>query len=84
MWTIWEKKRRLCDGVSRREFLRVGALGGLFNLADVFRLRTTGAIANVLSTLYRTIGIDPAMTFHDGAGRPRYLLDEREPVVELL
>jgi uncharacterized protein (DUF1501 family) len=41
-------------------------------------------IANVLSTLYRTIGIDPAMTFRDGSGRPRYLLDEREPVAELL
>jgi hypothetical protein len=41
-------------------------------------------IANVLSTLYRAIGIDPATTFRDGTGRPRYLLDEREPVRELL
>jgi hypothetical protein len=41
-------------------------------------------IANVLSTIYRTIGIDPAMTFRDGSGRPRYLLDDREPVAELL
>jgi uncharacterized protein (DUF1501 family) len=41
-------------------------------------------IANVLSTIYRTIGIDPAMTFRDGSGRPRYLLDEREPVAELV
>jgi hypothetical protein len=41
-------------------------------------------IANVLSTIYRAIGIDPATTFRDGSGRPRYLLDEREPVRELL
>jgi len=41
-------------------------------------------ISNVLSTIYQTIGIDPAMTFRDGSGRPRYLLDEREPVRELL
>jgi hypothetical protein len=41
-------------------------------------------IANVLCTIFRTIGIDPAMTFRDGSGRPRYLLDEREPVRELL
>ena len=41
-------------------------------------------IANVLSTIYQTIGIDPATTFRDGTGRPRYLLDERTPVRELL
>jgi uncharacterized protein (DUF1501 family) len=41
-------------------------------------------IANVLATIYRTIGIDPAMTFRDGSGRPRYLLDERAPVRELM
>ncbi len=41
-------------------------------------------IANVLSTIYRAIGIDPALTLRDGSGRPRYLLDEREPVRELL
>jgi hypothetical protein len=41
-------------------------------------------ISNVLSTIYQAIGIDPAMTFRDGSGRPRYLLDEREPVKELL
>ncbi len=37
----------------------------------------------MLSTIYRTIGIDPA-TFRDATGRPRYLLEEREPVRELL
>jgi hypothetical protein len=41
-------------------------------------------ISNVLATIYQAIGIDPAMTFRDGSGRPRYLLDEREPVQELL
>ncbi len=41
-------------------------------------------IVNVLSAIYQTIGINPAMTFRDGAGRPRYLPDDREPVEELL
>jgi hypothetical protein len=40
-------------------------------------------VSNVLSTLYRTIGIDPALTFPDQRGRPRHLLDERQPVAEL-
>ena len=38
----------------------------------------------VLSTLYRTIGIDPARTFVNGTGRPIYLVDDREPVRELI
>jgi hypothetical protein len=40
--------------------------------------------ARVLSTLYRAIGIDPSTTFLNGAGRPMYVLDDREPVSELL
>ncbi|MGL6075377.1 MAG: DUF1501 domain-containing protein [Fimbriiglobus sp.] len=40
--------------------------------------------AQLLSTLYRTIGIDPSMTFPNGSGRPMYILDDRDPVTELV
>ena len=40
--------------------------------------------SQVLSTLYRAMGIDPAMTFLNSNGRPMYLLDDREPLTELL
>lgn len=40
--------------------------------------------AQVLSTLYRAVGIDPVMTFPNGTGRPTHVLDDREPVSELL
>ncbi len=40
--------------------------------------------SQVLSTIYRAIGIDPAQTFPNGAGRPMYVLEDREPIVELL
>src|SRR5262249_32941849 len=39
---------------------------------------------NVLATLYRVLGIDPGTTFPDYNGRPQYVLDDREPVAELL
>jgi uncharacterized protein (DUF1501 family) len=39
---------------------------------------------NVLATLYKVLGIDPEQTFPDHAGRPMYLLDEREVVSELI
>jgi uncharacterized protein (DUF1501 family) len=40
--------------------------------------------SNVLSTIYHTLGIDPSQTFPNGSGRPMYILDERDPVTELL
>jgi hypothetical protein len=39
---------------------------------------------NVLATLYRHLGIDPATTLPDHTGRPQFLLDEREPIKEVL
>jgi Protein of unknown function (DUF1501) len=41
-------------------------------------------VPQLLSTLYQAIGIDPSQTFPNGSGRPMYILDEREPVTELL
>jgi hypothetical protein len=46
MLTVWgEERGRFCDGLSRRSFLKVGALtvGGL-TLADVLRLKAQGAV----------------------------------------
>jgi hypothetical protein len=40
--------------------------------------------SQLLSTAYRAMGIDPSRTFPNGAGRPMYILDDREPVRELL
>jgi uncharacterized protein (DUF1501 family) len=44
MLTFWGANQRLCDGLSRRAFLKAGALsvGGL-TLADLLRLRARGA-----------------------------------------
>src|SRR5205823_7756392 len=39
---------------------------------------------NVLSTLYHAIGIDPSKTFNNGSGRPMHILEDREPIRELL
>lgn len=38
---------------------------------------------DVLMTIYRHLGIDPALTFPDNSGRPRYVLERRHPIVEL-
>ncbi len=42
------------------------------------------SVPQVLSTVYHALGIDPALTFPSGSGRPMYILDDRERVSELL
>jgi hypothetical protein len=39
---------------------------------------------NVLATLYRHLGINPAATIPDHRGRPMYVLDDQQPIAELL
>ncbi|HKI31739.1 MAG TPA: DUF1501 domain-containing protein [Gemmataceae bacterium] len=44
MLTFCGSKQRLCDGLSRRDFLKVGALGvGDLTLADLLRVKSHGA-----------------------------------------
>ena len=53
MLTFFGRRRRYCDGVSRRDFLRVGALsvGGL-SMADLMRRR---AAANTTPTSGKSV-----------------------------
>jgi uncharacterized protein (DUF1501 family) len=41
-------------------------------------------VPHLLSTIYQAMGIDPAYTFPNGAGRPMHILDDRNTVSELL
>jgi hypothetical protein len=41
-------------------------------------------VPQLLATIYQALGIDPAYTFPNGAGRPMYILDDRTPVTELV
>lgn len=38
---------------------------------------------NVLATVYQHLGIDPAQTFADLSGRPRYILEDRKVIREI-
>src|SRR5437773_1795307 len=41
MFTIWGNSQGFCDGVNRRNFLKIGAFGAGLTLADMLRLRAT-------------------------------------------
>jgi hypothetical protein len=58
-------------------------VGATTSRAEHPRTRAYGP-QNLLATLYHVLGIDPAVTIRADSGRPMYLLDEREPIRELL
>jgi hypothetical protein len=47
------------------------------------RSRALGA-QNVLGTVYHALGIDPAQQVPDFSGRPMRLLDDGDPITELI
>ena len=64
--------------------LRMGqAIGSSSARGEYPRDRRTTP-SQILSTIYRAMGIDSGLTFPNGSGRPMYILDDREPVSELL
>jgi Protein of unknown function (DUF1501) len=64
--------------------LRMGQAIGSSSARGEFPRDRRCTASQVLSTIYRAMGIDPSMTFPNTAGRPMYILDDREPVSELL
>jgi len=45
MLTVWGSQQRYCDGIRRRDFLRVGMLGSALSLPNLLRLRAQSAEA---------------------------------------
>ncbi len=63
------------------------AMGQVIGETDARAERSTsGAVTfqNIIATIYRVLGIDPGTTLADFSGRPQYLLDECEPIRELV
>ncbi len=64
--------------------LKMGQMIGSTNARGEYPRDRKYTVPQLLSTLYQAIGIDPSQTFPNGSGRPMYILDDREPVTELL
>jgi hypothetical protein len=64
--------------------LRTGqVVGETDGKAGEIKSRAVGA-QNVLATLYHALGVDPTRTLPDFSGRPVPLLDDPEPIAELV
>jgi hypothetical protein len=64
--------------------MKMGQMIGATNSRGEYPIDRRVSPSNVLATLYRAMGIDPATTFNSGSGRPMYVLDDRETIKELL
>ncbi len=64
--------------------LKMGQMIGSSSARGEYPKDRKVTVPQVLSTIYRAMGIDPARTFNNGSGRPMHILDDREPVKELI
>jgi hypothetical protein len=64
--------------------LRMGQAVGTSSARGEYPATRRVTASQVLATLYRTMGIDPSMTFPSQSGRPMYILDDRQTIGELL
>ena len=65
-------------------FIAATLLAGGYGLASLMGSpRAPYLPQQVLGMVYRHLGIDPGLTFPDFTGRPRHVLEEREPITEL-
>jgi hypothetical protein len=64
--------------------LRMGQVVGATDARGERPITRAYTPQNILATLYHVLGIDPSATIPDPGGRPQYVLDDREPVAELI
>jgi hypothetical protein len=96
VWGEFGRTPKVNSGAGRDHWPQVGCamfIGGGLKMGQVVGATDRTASApttqpytpqNVLSTLYHVLGIDPAATLPDHNGRPMYLLDDRDPIAELV
>ncbi len=64
--------------------LRVGQVVGATDAHAMYPVTRAYSPGDVLATVYRFLGIDTAHEFHDHSGRPMRVLNEGEPIGELV
>jgi len=64
--------------------LKAGQIVGRSDDKGISPVSTPYRPENVVSVMYRHLGIDPSLTFVDSAGRPRYIFERREPIAEVV
>lgn len=64
--------------------MRVGQVIGSTDRHGGYPKEKSYSVQRVLSTLYHRLGIGPSQSFRSSTGRPMYILDDQEPIPELI
>ena len=64
--------------------MRTGQVIGSTDKQAAYAKDRPVSFQNVFATLYHNLGIDPAAAVADRSGRPMYLLDEQQPIREVV
>lgn len=64
--------------------LKMGQAIGTTNSRAEYPKDRPYRMSQILSTVYQAIGIDPSLSFPNQTGRPVHILEDREPVSELV
>jgi hypothetical protein len=64
--------------------MKMGQMVGASSARGEYPKDRKVSVQQVLATICKAMGIDPAMTFLNGSGRPVHLLENRESISELL
>jgi len=64
--------------------IRKGVIVGASDSNGAMPLDAPYRPENILAVLYNHLNIDPSQTFPDNSGRPRYLLEHRKEISELV
>jgi hypothetical protein len=96
MWGEFGRTPRINGGAGRDHWpsvmscvlagggLKMGQVIGASSARGEYPKERPCHVQNIMATIYHSLGIDPSVQFTSGTGRPIYLLDEREPIAELV
>src|SRR5262249_43401577 len=64
--------------------LRMGQVIGATDARAEQSKSGTTSFQNIMATIYQVLGVDPSVKLPDFNGRPQYVLEDREPIAELV
>ena len=83
MFTLWGKRQQFCDGISRRNFLKLGAFGAGLSLAEMLRLRAqagSGSSNKAAIMIYLPGGPPHLDMYHLKPDAPKEFRGEFKPI----
>jgi len=89
MLKVLDHASRMCDGVTRRELMRIGgikqwAVHGTSDAIGAYPASHPVSPGDIVATIYHQLGIDPHLMLPDVTGRPTPVAHGGTPIWEII